>query len=225
MRKIVIIVALVVTAQLSYGQFRAVNRLSFESNIGFALTHGDVAPSTVGVGLQLGTVYSLLRSMGVGFSVNYSSLGSRTDQYNRSFKTTVFGFQMDYHINIPQLLTDYPQSFPVSPYFRIGVGYDFSLPTEVNFGDVSGAYDYTAASAESSTFTALTVPTVIGAFFRLNQYADINLKFNYVYADSDMMDGHSPPVIGNKYNDSYSMILVGVRMKSWDRRKPHITGR
>lgn len=201
------------------------NRLSFESNVGFAISHTDVAPSAIGVGLQLGGVYSFLRTMGISASVNYSSLASREDIYGRSFETTVFGFQVDYHVNIPQLLTDYPQSFPISPYARVGVGYDFSMPSEVSFGQASGAYSYSAAVAESSTYSALTIPTTVGAYFRLNQYADINLKLNYVYTDSDLIDGHLPDVVGNRYNDSYTMILVGVRMKSWDRRKPHITGR
>lgn len=208
-------------------QFRAVNRLSFEGNIGFTLSHTDVTPSTIGVGMQIGATYSLLRSMGLSFSVNYASLGSRLDQYNRMFKSTVTGFQVDYHINIPQLLSDYPQSFPVSPYFRIGAGYDISQPLQVEFGSqrVERLNPYPKSQILSQSFRTITVPTSVGAYFRLNQYADINFKLNYIYADSDLIDGHEPAVIGNKYNDSYSMILIGIRMKSWDRRRPHVTGR
>ena len=161
------------------------------------------------------------------FYVNYASLASRTDAYDRGFESDVIGFQLDYHINIPQLLTDYPQTFPVSPYFRVSVGYDIAQPTFVDYGvaDNRTTYPIPANVVESSTYTALTIPTVVGAYFRLNQYADLNLKLNYVYANEDMIDGHDPAVLGNRYKDSYSMIMIGVRMKSWDRRRPHITGR
>ena len=155
-------------------------------------------------------------------------MSSRADKYGRSFASTVFGFQMDYHINIPQLLTDYPQTFPVSPYFRVSVGYDIVMPSEVSYGNFTGRTDvYPIPESEvvSSTYSALTVPTVFGAYFRLNQYADINLKMNYVYSNTDMVDGHDATAVGNRYKDSYSMIMIGVRMKSWDRRRPHITGR
>ncbi|MCB0736499.1 MAG: hypothetical protein KDC92_03230 [Bacteroidetes bacterium] len=225
MRKLIILSAILMMGSTAFGQFRSVNRLAFESNVGFSIAHGDIAPSRIGAALQVGGVYSLLRSMGIGFYVNYASLASRTDTYRRSFESNVIGFQMDYHINIPQLLTDYPQTFPVSPYFRVSVGYDIAQPIDVNFGGYDDIYPETEAVVESSTYTALTIPTVVGAYFRLNQYADLNLKLNYVYANTDMIDGHDPGVLGNRYKDSYSMIMIGVRMKSWDRRRPHITGR
>lgn len=205
-------------------QFRAVNRLSFETNVGFSMVHGDIAPSAVNVSMQLGAGYALLRSMSVCGSVNYASLGA-ADRYERNFTGSVVGFQIDYEINIPQLLTDYPQSFPVSPYIRFGAGYDIASITSLSYGTAERVYDRPVGQVLAQSWQSLTVPTTIGAYFRLNSYADINLKINYVYADSDMVDGHLPLVVGNQYNDSYSMIMVGVRMKSWDRRRPHITGR
>ena len=226
MKKLLVLVLFLGVVSIASAQFRSVNRLAFETSAGFSMSHTDIAPSGINAGLQFGAVYSLLRSMGIAFHVNYSSLGSRQDAYGRSFKSTVVGFQADYHINIPQLLTDYPQSFPVSPYFRLGVGYDISSPTEVIIpSQYRNVYAYPPAEPLSRSYRSLTIPTAFGAYFRLNQYADINFKFNYVYADSDMLDGHEPSVIANKYNDSYTMILIGARIKSWDRRRPHVTGR
>lgn len=224
MKKAVFVTVLVSFAFWSTAQFRSVNRLSFETNVGFSMVHGDIAPSAVNVSMQLGAGYALLRSMSICGSVNYASLGA-SDRYERSFMGTVVGFQVDYEINIPQLLTDYPQSFPVSPYIRFGAGYDIASIGAISYGTASGKYDKSTGEVMAQSWQSLTIPTTIGAYFRLNSYADINLKINYVYADSDMVDGHVPLVIGNQYNDSYSMIMVGVRMKSWDRRKPHITGR
>jgi hypothetical protein len=224
MKKAVFVMVLMSATIVASAQFRAVNRLSFETNVGFSMVHGDIAPSAVNVSMQLGAGYALLRSMSICGSVNYASL-SASDRYERSFTGTVVGFQVDYEINIPQLLTDYPQSFPVSPYIRFGAGYDIASITSLSYGGVGGIYDREPGQVMAQSWQSLTVPTTIGAYFRLNSYADINLKINYVYADSDMVDGHLPLVVGNQYNDSYSMIMVGVRMKSWDRRRPHITGR
>ncbi|MFY0675217.1 MAG: hypothetical protein JXQ87_17610 [Bacteroidia bacterium] len=224
MKKAVFLMVLMSASILASAQFRAVNRLSFETNVGFSLVHGDIAPSSVNVAMQLGAGYALLRSMSICGSVNYASLAA-SDRYERSFTGTVVGFQVDYEINIPQLLTDYPQSFPVSPYIRFGAGYDIASITNVSYGTVGEIYDEEPGAIMAQSWQTLTVPTTIGAYFRLNSYADINLKINYVYADSDRVDGHVPRVVGNQYNDSYSMIMVGVRMKSWDRRRPHITGR
>ncbi|MGB0429200.1 MAG: hypothetical protein ACPGLV_01915 [Bacteroidia bacterium] len=224
MKRAVFVMVLMVSTLLVSAQFRAVNRLSFESNVGFSLVHGDIAPSGVNVSMQLGAGYALLRSMSICGSVNYASL-SASDRYERNFAGTIVGFQFDYEINIPQLLTDYPMSFPVSPYVRFGAGYDIARITSLSYGNVGGVYPDPVGEVTSQSHGSLTVPTTIGAYFRLNSYADINLKINYVYADSDMMDGHNPLVVGNQYKDSYSMIMVGVRMKSWDRRRPHITGR
>jgi len=224
MRKAVLLMVLMSVAYLSNAQFRAVNRLSFETNMGFSLVHGDIAPSKINVSMQLGAGYALLRSMSVCGSVNYASLGA-SDKYGRSFAGTIVGFQFDYEINIPQLLTDFPQSFPVSPYIRFGAGYDIASINSLSYGTVPGVYGTSPNAIMAQSWKSLTIPTTIGAYFRLNSYADINVKINYVYADSDEIDGHVPLTIGNQYNDSYSMIMVGVRMKSWDRRKPHITGR
>lgn len=215
---------LISVAFVSQAQFRAVNRVAFETNMGFSVMHGDISPSAINVSMQLGASYALIRSMGICASLNYASLSSRVDKFDRSFSGSVIGFQVDYDINIPQLLTDYPQSFPVSPYVRIGAGYDIAQVTAVDFGGNDDLYALNANQVLNQSWRSITVPTTIGAYFRLNQYADLNLKINYVYSDSDMVDGHEPSIIGNKYNDSYSMIMVGVRMKSWDRRKPHITG-
>ncbi len=224
MKRAVIVMVLLASTLFVSAQFRAVNRLSFETNVGFSLVHGDIAPSAVNVSMQLGAGYALLRSMSVCGSVNYASL-SASDRYERSFTGTVVGFQFDYEINIPQLLTDYPMSFPVSPYIRFGAGYDIANITSLSYGTVPGIYNRTTGEVMAQSWTSLTVPTTIGAYFRLNSYADVNLKINYVYSDSDEVDGHVPLVVGNQYNDSYTMIMVGVRMKSWDRRRPHITGR
>ncbi|MBI3141317.1 MAG: hypothetical protein HYZ16_00670 [Bacteroidetes bacterium] len=226
MKKAVFVMVLCVTVLSANAQFRAVNRLSFETNMGFSLVHGDVAPSAINVGMQLGTAFAFLRSMSLCGAVNYATLSSTGDKYGRSFSGSVVGFQVDYEINIPQLLTDYPQTFPVSPYIRFGAGYDIAQINSLNFAGIGAPiYPESPTAIMAQSYKSLTIPTTIGAFFRLNSYADINLKINYVYVDSDMVDGHQPVIIGNQYNDSYSMILVGVRMKSWDRRKPHITGR
>lgn len=213
-------------AVLSNAQFRAVNRLSFETNMGFSLIHGDLAPSAINVSMQLGAGYSFLRSMGICGAVNYASLSCTGDQYGRSFSGSVVGFQFDYEINIPQLLTDYPQTFPISPYIRFGAGYNIAQISSLNFNGIGAPiYPLTEQQVMAQSYKSLTIPTTIGAYFRLNSYADINLKINYVYCDSDMIDGNQPVIIGNQYNDSYTMLMVGVRIKSWDRRKPHITGR
>ena len=227
MKRAVLLMVLIASLGSAHAQFRSVNRLAFETNMGLSLVHGDVSPSSINVAMQLGASYSLIRSMAVCASLNYASLSSQQDRYERSFIGTVVGFQIDYDINIPQLLTDYPQRFPVSPYVRIGAGYDIAQIRDVSYGlviDDRSTYPVTQEEVLSQSWRSITVPTTIGAYFRLNSYADINLKLNYVYADSDMVDGHRPAIVGNKYNDSYSMIMVGVRMKSWDRRRPHISG-
>ena len=227
MKKALFIPILVMVALVSQAQFRAVNRVSFESNVGFSLMHGDIAPSSINVCLQLGVNYALLRSMSICGAVNYLSFSSTGDEYGRSSAGSIIGFQFDYEINIPQLLTDYPQTFPVSPYIKFGAGYNIAQVTELSYGDIAGTaiYPESPNKITSQSHGSLMIPTTIGAYFRLNSYADINLKINYVYADSDEIDGHVPIVVGNQYSDSYSMIMVGIRMKSWDRRRPHITGR
>jgi hypothetical protein len=164
--------------------------------------------------LNAGIEARLLNRIGARVEATYFTLkGNDTNapdssfqkQRNLSFQSKNIQLQLNAIYYLKPYQGDYYRRWIFDPYLVSGVGYLHYSPTAELAGE---RYSLREAKTEGEEYKkwAITVPIGIGAKFRINEFANVNLEIAYNYALTDRLDDVSEN-FGTEFSSSTAELL------------------
>ncbi len=174
-----------------------------------------------GFGGGLNLKYSLGHSFAIRGVFNYMILNGETKENNdpntQNFesKANVMegSLQMVYMLGNISFLK---KSRNVIFYPFLGIGY-YGTTTNRKFTNASNT-----KIDEDVKSDQLMIPFGLGMDFRLGDLCDLSVEYGVRYAFDDNLDGLNRPTQGNRSNDIYSMLQVGLNFKLGKKTDKHV---
>lgn len=182
------------------------NRWSLEPTGGVSFGHFDleteISPVYGGnLRYALTPVFSLQANFLMG---SFEDNGE--DPFGRTFQNDYMQYALRSNIHLLRPFQFDAITKKINPFLIVGIGRLHN--------DVSGVVDR-PPSFTGTNYSGEDLIYVFGGGLRfyLGSSFDLLLQYEYNYTNSDLIDGYNEPMIGNRFNDSYSFAMLGLAFK------------
>ncbi|MCF8429744.1 MAG: OmpA family protein [Bacteroidia bacterium] len=196
------IILLLLIAKFSYSQGNY-NRFALGINGGLSI--GTCDGDFQGPGFSGGALlkYSITNRFALRGGINFSQFDSK----NSSFTVTSSPLSFEFHgmFNVINFRSKQAEKNGYRPIFS-------NLYLGLGGGAFSTDLKYNKELGQVGSISATYLSAIVGYKFKLNDFVDLNMEYNFRKTGTDLLDGYNPQTFSNKSNDYFGSALVGINI-------------